>query len=98
MMSDSAICSEILTRTLFYSVARAQPWMREYSKSAQHSLSKSTPKRSDGTPIDIKPVTESQTGHGFGELIVRELTATKFQSPPTESKWYYEVHRFHGLP
>lgn len=52
----------------------------------------------DGTPIDIKPVTESPTGYGLGDFIVRELAATKYQPQPAELKWYYEVHRFHGLP
>lgn len=53
---------------------------------------------SDGTPIDIKLVTESPTGYGLGALVVRELAATKFQPPPTKTKWYYEAHRFRGLP
>jgi len=51
----------------------------------------------DGTPIDIKAVTESPVGYGFGELFARGLAATKFQPTATESKWYYEVHRFYGL-
>jgi predicted aspartyl protease len=52
----------------------------------------------DGTPIDLKQVMESPTGYGLGELIVRELAATKFLPTPTETKWYYEVHRFRSLP
>ena len=53
---------------------------------------------SDGTPVDIKLVTEYPAGYGLGELVVRELTATKFQPQPTESKWFYEAHRFHSFP
>jgi len=52
----------------------------------------------DGTPIDIRPVVENPSGYGFGELFARVLATTKFQPSPAESKWYYEVQQFHGLP
>lgn len=49
----------------------------------------------DGTPIDIKLVTENPIGYGLGDFVIREITATKFQPHPEESNWYYEVRRFY---
>lgn len=49
----------------------------------------------DGTPIDLKLVTENPTGYGLGDFVIREIAAAKFQPYPAESNWHYEVHRFH---
>ncbi len=50
----------------------------------------------DGTPVEIKAVAESPTGYGLGAWVVRQLAATRFQPSPRETKWYYEVIRFHN--
>jgi TonB family protein len=50
----------------------------------------------DGTPKNFSLAAESPGGYGFADLLMRDISASRFQPPPEEQiDWYYEVRHYH---